>query len=97
MLLEGRQSNRSAIGAQVRVFWNGMEQVQEVSGGSGFAAQNDRRLHFGVGKDAKVDRVEIRWPSGRVDRHERLTADTGYLLREGELIARRLKGWRRVQ
>jgi hypothetical protein len=62
--LEGSRSNRSAIGAQVRVFWNGMEQVQEVSGGSGFAAQNDRRLHFGLGKNAKVDRVEIRWPSG---------------------------------
>jgi enediyne biosynthesis protein E4 len=63
--LEGTRSNRSAIGAQVRIFWNGMEQVQEVSGGSGFAAQNDRRLHFGLGRSAKVDRVEIRWPSGR--------------------------------
>jgi hypothetical protein len=41
-----------------------MQQVQEVSGGSGFSAQNDRRLHFGLGKDTKVDRVEIRWPSG---------------------------------
>jgi hypothetical protein len=62
--LQGTRSNQSAIGAQVRVFWNGMEQLQEVSGGSGFAAQNDRRLHFGLGKAAKVDRVEIRWPSG---------------------------------
>ncbi len=49
--LEGRRSNRSAIGAQVRVFWNGQQQLQEVSGGSGFCAQNDRRLHFGLGQD----------------------------------------------
>ncbi len=63
--LEGRASNRSAIGAQVRLFWNGKQQLQEVSGGSGFSAQSERRLHFGVGKASKVDRVEIRWPSGR--------------------------------
>jgi hypothetical protein len=63
--LDGQASNRSAIGAQVRVFWNGQQQLQEVSGGSGFCAQNDRRLHFGLGKTASVDRAEIRWPSGK--------------------------------
>jgi hypothetical protein len=63
--LEGSASNRSAIGAQVRVFWNGQQQLQEVSGGSGFCAQNDRALHFGLGKSAAVDRVEVRWPSGK--------------------------------
>ncbi len=63
--LEGTASNRSAIGARVTVYWNGQQQVQEVSGGSGFAAQNDRRLHFGLGKDPKIEKVEIRWPSGR--------------------------------
>lgn len=63
--LEGQGSNRSAIGTAVRVFWNGQQQLQEVSGGSGFCAQNDRRLHFGLGKSDAVDRVEIRWPSGK--------------------------------
>jgi hypothetical protein len=63
--LEGQTSNRSAIGAQVQVFWNGQQQVQEVAGGSGFCAENDRRLHFGLGKADAVDRVEIRWPSGK--------------------------------
>lgn len=62
--LEGQRSNRSAIGAEVRVFWDGMQQLQEVSGGSGFCSQNDRRLHFGLGKTAKIDRVEISWPPG---------------------------------
>jgi hypothetical protein len=63
--LEGSASNRSAIGAQVKVFWNGKQQLQTVMGGSGFCAQNDRRLHFGLGKNPRVEKVEIRWPSGR--------------------------------
>ncbi|MBV9304653.1 MAG: ASPIC/UnbV domain-containing protein [Acidobacteriaceae bacterium] len=50
----------------MRLFWNGQQQVQEVSGGSGFCSQNQRRLHFGVGPSTRVDRVEIHWPSGRV-------------------------------
>ena len=62
--LEGSKTNRSAVGAQVTVFWNGQQQLQEVSGGSGFCAQNQRRLHFGLGKTDHVDRVEIRWTSG---------------------------------
>ena len=61
-----RLSNRSGIGARVRVFWGDKEQVQEVSGGSGYAAQNQRCLHFGLGRDAKVDSVEVQWPSGQV-------------------------------
>jgi hypothetical protein len=59
-------SNRSAIGARVEVHWNGQVQVQEVQGGSGFSAQNQRRLHFGLGPEAVVDEVVIRWPSGQV-------------------------------
>jgi enediyne biosynthesis protein E4 len=64
--LEGSVSNRGAVGAQVRVRWAGREQLQEVSGGSGFCAQNQRRLHFGLGRGARAERVEIRWPSGRM-------------------------------
>jgi hypothetical protein len=64
--LEGTASNRSAIGVQVRLFWNGREQLQEITGGSGFCAQNQRRLHFGLGKNPRVGRAEIRWPSGKV-------------------------------
>jgi hypothetical protein len=59
-------SNRTAIGAQVTVYWNGQLQAQEVSGGSGFCAQNQRRLHFGLGADAVVDKAVVRWPSGKV-------------------------------
>jgi hypothetical protein len=64
--LEGSRSNRSAIGAQVRLFWNGHQQVQEVSGGSGFGAQNQRLVHFGLGRQPQVEKAVIRWPSGQV-------------------------------
>jgi enediyne biosynthesis protein E4 len=64
--LEGTASNRSAIGAEVTLYWNGQEQVQNVSGGTGFAAQNDRRLHFGLGKNPHIEKVVIRWPSGKI-------------------------------
>jgi hypothetical protein len=63
--LEGTKSNRAAIGAQVKLHWNDQVQVQDVSGGSGYASQNPRRLHFGLGKDPRGLRAEIRWPSGR--------------------------------
>jgi hypothetical protein len=64
--LTAAASNKSAIGATVRVFWNNGQQIQEVSGGSGFCAQNQRRLHFGLGRATCVEKVEIRWPSGKL-------------------------------
>ncbi len=80
--LEGTESNRSALGAQVRVHWAGQEQVQEVSGGSGFCAQNQRPLHFGLGKGARVERVEIRWPSGKTQTIEAPATGTVHKLKE---------------
>jgi hypothetical protein len=61
--LKGTRSNRSAIGAEIRLYWAGMEQVQQIEGGNGFAAQNQRRVHFGLGPASRVDSVVIRWPS----------------------------------
>jgi hypothetical protein len=63
--LTGNKSNKSAIGARVTVSWKGRKQVQEIRGGEGFASQNDRRLHFGLGPVSTVEKVEIRWPSGQ--------------------------------
>ena len=63
--LEGTASNRSAMGAEVKLFWNGRQQVQTVSGGSGFCAQNQRRLHFGLGRNAQIEKAVVRWPSGK--------------------------------
>src|ERR1700693_727657 len=80
--LEGTASNRSAIGAQVALFWNGQQQVQEVSGGSGFAAQNQRRLHFGLGAHSQVEKAIIRWPSGQVQTVDRPAPDQRYKIKE---------------
>ncbi len=64
--LQGTASNRSAIGAEVTVSWNGQEQVQIISGGSGFCSENQRRLHFGLGKDPRIEKAVIHWPSGKI-------------------------------
>jgi hypothetical protein len=62
--LVGTRSNRSAIGAEVLLESGDLEQRRIVDGGSGFASQNDRRVHFGLGSHEWVDRVLINWPSG---------------------------------
>ena len=80
--LEGTVSNRSAIGARVEVHWGGRRQVQEVSGGSGFSAQNQRRLHYGLGSAAEVEKVVIRWPSGRTETIDRPPIDRVHRVRE---------------
>jgi hypothetical protein len=63
--LRARGVNTSAIGAEVTIEAGSFRQVQAVHGGVGFAAQNDRRLHFGLGRVERVDRARIRWPAGR--------------------------------
>ena len=80
--LEGSASNRSAIGAEVRVFWDKREQVQQISGGSGFCAQNQRRLHFGLGSNPHIEKIEIRWPSGKVQKLDVFETGRTYQVKE---------------
>jgi len=82
--LEGTKSNRSAIGAEVTLYWNGQEQKQEVSGGSGFAAQNQRRLHFGLGRNPEIEKAVIRWPSGTIQTLDHLAPDQLFHVKEPE-------------
>ncbi|HEY7303500.1 MAG TPA: CRTAC1 family protein [Bryobacteraceae bacterium] len=63
--LAGTRSNRSAIGARVKVIADGHEQSGEVRSGGSYLSQNDLRMHFGLGTATKIDRIEIAWPSGR--------------------------------
>jgi hypothetical protein len=62
--LVGVKSNRDAIGARVRLTAGGRTQAGEVRSGGSYLSQSDLRLHFGLGSAQRVDRVEIRWPSG---------------------------------
>jgi hypothetical protein len=81
--LVGTKSNRSAIGARVRCLSGGVTQVQEVRGGGSYISQNDLRVHFGLGGSAAVDRVQVRWPSGREEEWAGVAADRILTLTEG--------------
>jgi hypothetical protein len=72
--LTGRQSNRSAIGAEVRCRVGERTQVQTVSGSEGYASSSDLTVHFGLG-EATHTTLEIRWPSRIVQQLGRVTAD----------------------
>ncbi len=62
--LTGTRSNRSAIGAKVRVIADGRTQMDEVRSGGSYLSQNDLRLHFGLGAATAIDEVRVEWPSG---------------------------------
>jgi hypothetical protein len=79
--LVGSRSNRSAIGAEVTVEFGGVRQRQVVDGGMGFCSQNDRRLHFGLGKN-RLGRVTIGWPSGKQQVVDGLTIDELHVITE---------------
>jgi hypothetical protein len=81
------------VGAKVTVVAGGRRQVAQRVGGGSYASAGDPRLHFGLGSSGRVESVEVRWPSGRIDRYGDLAADTGYLLREGADAPRPLAGF----
>jgi tetratricopeptide (TPR) repeat protein len=91
--LVGARSNRDAVGARVTVTAGARRQVAQRYGGGSYQSANDPRLHFGLGDRDRVDSVEVRWPSGKLDHWNDLPAGTGYLLREGDATARRLPGF----
>ena len=80
--LHGTVSNASAIGAKVMIEWDGKKQVQAITGGIGFSSQTQHRLHFGIGKRNKVDKVTIYWPSGRTDELTDLQIDQLHVIKE---------------
>jgi enediyne biosynthesis protein E4 len=80
--LEGTKSNRDAIGAEVTMYWDGKKQLQQVAAGSGFAAENDLRLHFGLGKSPHLEKAAIHWPSGITQTLDQLTPDRLYPIKE---------------
>jgi tetratricopeptide (TPR) repeat protein len=93
--LEGTRSNRDAVGARVTVEADGRRWAAQRAGGGSYQSASDPRLHFGLGAARRVDRVEVRWPSGRVDLYAGLEPDAAYLLREGDAKTRPLENWDR--
>jgi tetratricopeptide (TPR) repeat protein len=90
--LEGRESNRDAVGAKVVVIAGGRRFVAQRVGGGSYQSATDPRLHFGLGPAERVEAIEVTWPSGRVDRHLDLRSNAGYLLREEAAAPQRLPG-----
>jgi hypothetical protein len=87
VLLVGKTSNRSAIGAQVIATYGGRKQVQAVLAQSSYLSVNDRRLHFGLGEAASADLV-IRWPNGGRESIAGVAADQLIVVQEGEGVIR---------
>ena len=73
--LNGTKSNRDGLGARVELTAGGRTQVAERFGASGYLSQDDSRIHFGLGAAKKVDRLVVRWPSGREQVVENPTID----------------------
>jgi hypothetical protein len=73
--LVGTKSNRDGIGARVEVFAGGKRHTAERVAGSGYLSQDDSRLHFGLGAATAIDKLIVRWPSGREQTLEKLSVD----------------------
>jgi len=80
----GVKSNRDGIGARVTVVSGDLSQVSEVYSGGSYLSQNDLRLHFGLEKRTKIDSIEVRWPSGTVDKVSNLSANKILTIKEGQ-------------
>lgn len=87
----GTKSNKAAIGARVTVTTSSMEQIDEVRGGGSYLSSNDQRLHFGLGSETMMKRVQILWPSGLKEEIKDLPADAIYTLVEGQGVKETLK------
>jgi len=73
--LKGTKSNRDGIGAVVEVEAGGRAQTAQRVAGSGYLSQDDDRLHFGLGSASKIDKLTVRWPSGRTQALENVAPD----------------------
>jgi hypothetical protein len=73
--LVGTRANRDGVGAQVRVVVGDLAQTDEVHSGCGYQSDSGPRLGFGLADHVHVDRLEIRWPGGQIERIEGLEAD----------------------
>ncbi|MBI4421528.1 MAG: VCBS repeat-containing protein [Gemmatimonadetes bacterium] len=82
--LEGRRSNRTAIGAKIRVVAEHTTQVREVGAQASYLSQNDLTEHFGLGTTSEVDSLVVTWPSGVRQVVPRVASNQTLRLVEGE-------------
>jgi hypothetical protein len=80
----GAKSNRDGIGAEVKVVAGSLTQYDTVRSGGSYLSSSDLRLHFGLGNRTAIDRIEVRWPSGQMQKIENPPADHILVIKEGE-------------
>ena len=80
--LRGTMSNRDAIGAKVRIFYNGRSQIRLIRSGSSYLSQSELAVTFGLGGEQKIERMAVEWPSGFGEEHKDLEAGKAYQVTE---------------
>jgi enediyne biosynthesis protein E4 len=89
VLLIGTKSNRDGTGSSLKLTSQGITQVEQAKGGSGYMSASDPRIHFGLGKRTKIESLVITWPSGQVDQLSNLPIDQVIAVQEGKGIVPR--------
>ncbi len=79
----GTRSNRSGIGARLALKTASRTQIDEVRSGSSYISNSDMRVHFGLGATPKIEYLEVRWPSGLVERFRNPPVDSVVTVKEG--------------
>ena len=85
-VLAGTKSNRDAIGAVIRIYFNGVMQMRMVKGGSSYLSQSELPVTFGLQKRDHIERAVIEWPSGKTEEFKNLAAGRAYKCTEGSGI-----------
>jgi hypothetical protein len=84
--LKGTNSNRDAIGATVRIYYNGQSQMRMVRGGSSYLSQSELPAAFGLGPEGRIDRAEIEWPNGAKEEFKNFAAGKAFQITENKGI-----------
>lgn len=67
VVLEGIDSNRNGIGARVELYGSWGKQIREIRSGQGFSHMSSMKANFGIGSASEIEKLVIKWPSGKVD------------------------------
>ena len=84
--LGAKQGNPLAVGARIKITTGKIVQTEEIRSGGSYLSQNDLRVHFGLGTAAKIDSIEIRWNSGKIETIKDVEVDKFHAILEGEGI-----------
>jgi len=81
--LVGTKSNRDGVGARVKIQAGNLHLYDQKKGGMSYQSAQDPRLHFGLGKQTRIDALEVIWPSGMVTRLSGVSSDRIITIQEG--------------